>query len=262
MTTPKQAFSNAPSIGGVASGASRSAPDWERIELDYRAHIKSLRDIAVTGSNVVSDAGTTLQAGRDVTIAAAQETSSEQHYRKETKSGIFGGGGGIGFTIGSRMQSADQTGTRTTAAASTVGSVGGDVNIVAGNAYKQVGSDVMAPGSDVNVVTKEVQIVEARETGSSATEQRFKQSGLSVSIGSPVISAIQTAATISAVASGGSAAGAATAFNADMNNRQLHAIDKINAKNLSAKSNGRSSVEKIEEQLILIGTEFLQIGLM
>ncbi|MBL5980374.1 hemagglutinin repeat-containing protein [Comamonas sp. NyZ500] len=155
--------------------------------------INAGRDIAVTASHVVSDTGTSLLAGRDVTIAAAQETSSEQHYRKETKSGIFGGGGGIGFTIGSRMQSADQTGTRTTAAASTVGSVGGDVNIVAGNAYKQVGSDVMAPGGDVNVVAKEVQIVEARETGSSATEQRFKQSGLSVSIGSPVISAIQTA---------------------------------------------------------------------
>ncbi|QQN68676.1 hemagglutinin repeat-containing protein [Comamonas testosteroni] len=147
----------------------------------------------MTASHVVSDTGTTLQAGRDVTIAAAQETSSEQHYRKETKSGIFGGGGGIGFTIGSRMQSADQTGTHTTAAASTVGSVGGDVNIIAGNAYQQVGSDVMAPKGDVNVVAKEVQIVEARETGSSATEQRFKQSGLSVSIGSPVISAIQTA---------------------------------------------------------------------
>jgi filamentous hemagglutinin len=151
--------------------------------------INAGRDIAVTGSHVVSDTGTTLQAGRDVTIAAAQETSSEQHYRKETKSGIFGGGGGIGFTIGSRMQSADQTALtpRSTTAA------GGDVNIIAGNAYQQVGSDVMAPKGDVNVVAKEVQIVEARETGSSATEQRFKQSGLSVSIGSPVISAIQTA---------------------------------------------------------------------
>ncbi|MFN3735427.1 hemagglutinin repeat-containing protein [Comamonas testosteroni] len=71
--------------------------------------------------------------------------------------------------------------------------MGGDVNILAGNAYQQVGSDVIAPKGDVNVVAKEVQIVEARETGSSATEQRFKQSGLSVSIGSPVISAIQTA---------------------------------------------------------------------
>jgi filamentous hemagglutinin len=124
--------------------------------------INAGRDIAVTGSHVVSDTGTTLQAGRDVTIAAAQETSSEQHYRKETKSGIFGGGGGIGFTIGSRMQSTDQ-GTRTTAAASTVGSIGGDVNIVAGNAYRQVGSDVVAPG-DVNVVAKDIAITEAQQT--------------------------------------------------------------------------------------------------
>ncbi|RDI15633.1 hemagglutinin repeat-containing protein, partial [Comamonas sp. AG1104] len=182
--------------------------------------INAGRDIAVTGSHVVSDTATTLQAGRDVTIAAAQETSSEQHYRKETKSGIFGGGGGIGFTIGSRMQSADQTGTHTTAAASTVGSIGGDVNIIAGNAYQQVGSDVMAPKGDVNVVAKEVQIVEARETGSSATEQRFKQSGLSVSIGSPVISAIQTADNMADAARNTSSgrmqalAAAATALNA------------------------------------------------
>ncbi|WP_314973335.1 hypothetical protein [Comamonas testosteroni] len=64
-----------------------------------------------------------------------------------------------------------------------------------------------------------------------------------------------TATTIGAAASGGSAAGAVTAFNADMSNRQLHAIDKINAKKLSAKSNGKYSVEEIEEQLRLMGTE-------
>jgi filamentous hemagglutinin len=162
--------------------------------------INAGRDIAVTGSNVISDTGTTLLAGRDVTIAAVQETSSEQHYRKETQSGLLGGGG-IGFTIGSRMQSADQAGTRTTAAASTVGSIAGDVNIVAGNNYRQVGSDVMAPGGDVNVIAKDVQIVEARETGKQSSEQQFKQSGLSVSIGSPIISAIQTADSMAQAAS-------------------------------------------------------------
>ncbi|MDR0215923.1 MAG: hypothetical protein LBJ15_18270 [Comamonas sp.] len=46
MTSPKQDSSKAPSTGGTAPGASRSAPDWERIELDYRAGIKSLREIA------------------------------------------------------------------------------------------------------------------------------------------------------------------------------------------------------------------------
>jgi hypothetical protein len=45
MTTPKQDSSKAPSAGGAAPGASRTAPDWERIELDYRAGIKTLRQI-------------------------------------------------------------------------------------------------------------------------------------------------------------------------------------------------------------------------
>ncbi len=162
--------------------------------------INAGRDIAVTGSHVVSDTATTLQAGRDVTIAAAQETSSEQHYRKETKSGIFGGGGGIGFTIGSRMQSTDQAGTRTTAAASTVGSIGGDVNIVAGNAYRQVGSDVVAPQGDVNVVAKDIAITEAQQTLGSEQHTRFKQSGLSVSLSAPVITMAQTASSLTEAA--------------------------------------------------------------
>lgn len=46
MTTLKQDTSKAQSAGGAAPGGSRVAPDWERIELDYRAGIKSLREIA------------------------------------------------------------------------------------------------------------------------------------------------------------------------------------------------------------------------
>ncbi len=155
--------------------------------------ISAGRDITVAGSHVVSDNGTALQAGRDVHIVAVEETSSEQHIRKSTSSGFLGGGGGIGVTIGSRMQSTDQASTGTSAAGSTVGSVNGDVNIVAGNAYRQVGSDVMAPKGDVNIVAKDIAITEAEQRQTSETHTRFKQSGLSVSLGSAVISAGQTA---------------------------------------------------------------------
>lgn len=37
---------HAPGAGGAAPGAQRAEPDWERIELDYRAGVKSLREIA------------------------------------------------------------------------------------------------------------------------------------------------------------------------------------------------------------------------
>ena len=47
--------------------------------------------------------------------------------------------------------------------------------------------------------------------------------------------------------------GAAAAFNADVNNRQLHASEKELAKRLAARSGGRFTVEQIEEQMRLMG---------
>lgn len=46
MASPKNTTDQAPGAGGAAPGASRPAPEWGRIELDYRAGIKSLRQIA------------------------------------------------------------------------------------------------------------------------------------------------------------------------------------------------------------------------
>eukprot|EP01032_Pedospumella_encystans_P011166 gene11166-13004_t len=61
-------------------------------------------------------------------------------------------------------------------------------------------SDVLAPGlnspsgsGNIDITAKTVDIKEARETGSQSTEQKFKQSGLTLAITSPVISALQTA---------------------------------------------------------------------
>ncbi|WP_346308908.1 hypothetical protein [Limnohabitans sp.] len=52
---------------------------------------------------------------------------------------------------------------------------------------------------------------------------------------------------------GGSVAGGATAFNADMNNRQLHPSEVQRAKELAAKSGGKYSQTEIEEQMRLMG---------
>ncbi|MBK9447766.1 MAG: hemagglutinin repeat-containing protein [Betaproteobacteria bacterium] len=68
----------------------------------------------------------TLIAGRDLAIEAAQESHNETHEKRTTQSGVFGSGG-VGFTLGSRMNSSDQQTEATTAAKSTVGSVEGNV---------------------------------------------------------------------------------------------------------------------------------------
>ena len=102
-------------------------------------------------------------------------------------------GGGIGISYGKREQSLDSQGTSTSAAASTVGSTGGSVSINAGKTYTQTGSDVLTPAGNIDIAAKTVNITEATETGSQSTEQKFKQSGLTVAITSPVLSAVQTA---------------------------------------------------------------------
>ncbi|MBK9446254.1 MAG: hypothetical protein IPO00_09250 [Betaproteobacteria bacterium] len=115
-----------------------------------------------------------LIARRDIAIEAATGNHNETH-RKANASGVFSTGG-VGFTLGSRKNSSDQDRCHA-AAKSTVGSTEGNVPLLA-----------------------QVDIVEARETSRTVTETRAKQSGLTIAITSPVITAIQTAQQMSEAA--------------------------------------------------------------
>ncbi|MBW9336846.1 hypothetical protein FEE59_25370 [Herbaspirillum sp. RU 5E] len=53
-------------------------------------------------------------------------------------------------------------------------------------------SDVMAPKGDIDIAAKSVEIKAAEQASKTTTEVKFKQSGLTVAVTSPVISAIQT----------------------------------------------------------------------
>ena len=154
--------------------------------------VQAGRDLLVDGSNAVSDKGTALVAGRDVRLQSATDTTIESHLRDEKKSGLFSSGG-IGFTIGTQQQTADRRATSTRAAASTVGATEGNVAIVAGETYSQTGSKVVAPHGDIGIDARRVDIVEARENSHSTYETRFKQTGLTVALTAPILSAIETA---------------------------------------------------------------------
>ncbi|WP_236657742.1 hemagglutinin repeat-containing protein [Limnohabitans sp. TS-CS-82] len=152
------------------------------------------KDINVKGSNVVSDSGTTLTAGGNVNIEAAQNTSQQSNYSQETKSGFSISSIGtnpIGVSYSKTKQSDDSQSTSTTVAASTVGSVGGNLNITAGDQYKQVGSDVLTPTGDINITAKTVDIQEARETSKQSTEQKFEQTSISVGLKGGIIDSVQ-----------------------------------------------------------------------
>ncbi|MDZ4284055.1 MAG: hemagglutinin repeat-containing protein, partial [Hydrogenophaga sp.] len=164
--------------------------------------IQSGRDITLTGSSAIADERIDITAGRDVSITAAQTRSGHSNLREEKTSGLFGSGGGI--TLGSQQQSTDQQTRGTGAAASTVGAIGGDVNVTAGRTYTQTGSDVLAPGGDISVSGQNIQIAEARTTERRTSEEKFKQSGISLSLSNPLIDALQgTASTAQALGNTG-----------------------------------------------------------
>ena len=138
----------------------------------------STLDDFAKGSNVVATDDVKLTAKRDIAITAATEKHNESHFKQSTEDGIFSSGG-VGFTIGS---------------------IDGNVSLTAGNNYRQVGSDVITPNGNIDVTAKRIDIVEARETSKTVTETKTKQSGLTVAVSSPVITAIQTAQQMSEAA--------------------------------------------------------------
>ena len=111
------------------------------------AALQAGRDLAIRGSTVIGAGDVTLTAQTgNVTIAATQETRTENHFRQEKQSGIFGSGAGIGFTIGSREQKSNIDGDTTTESQSrsAVGTLGGNLVITAGKDTAIHGSDLIA----------------------------------------------------------------------------------------------------------------------
>ncbi|ROM86006.1 adhesin [Pseudomonas brassicacearum] len=156
-----------------------------------QTYVQAGRDINLSGSNVVSTTKTILVADNNVNIEAATASSSERHDKTVKKSGLFSGGG-IAVTLGTQKQSVKDLATEHTAVASTVGSTTGDVLIEAGKGYRQVGSQVSAPQGNIDVTAQTIDVVEARNTRERERETLFKQTGFTLTVTNPVISAIQT----------------------------------------------------------------------
>ena len=148
-------------------------------------------DVLVKASQIVADNDLQISAGRNLTIGADQQQSKSYYFYEKKKSGMFSGGG-FGVTIGSQKLTQKQWVTKEKNVGSTVGSVGGNVDLSAGKQYTQTASQVSSPDGDVNIIAQKVDINAVADSQLARSEQRFKQSGLTVSISSPVISAIQT----------------------------------------------------------------------
>ena len=148
--------------------------------------IEGGKDISLTGSAAASTKETTLSAGRNISINAAEETDKEIHKKQVKKSGLIGSG--LGFTIGSEKKKDSYDTEETMQRGSTVGSVKGSVTIHAQNNITVRASDIIA-GKDTIITGRNVDIESKDNTYRGKEEHEYKKSGLTVSLGGAVITA-------------------------------------------------------------------------
>ncbi len=166
--------------------------------------IQAGNNISLTGTNAISDRGTALSAGDDINILAAQNTSSESSSTQVKKSGMFGTGG-ASITIGKQQTDDSNAQTALTNTASNVAALDGNVIISAGGKYQQTGSNLIAgmgadSSLDINdpnrgntvVRAQEINIDNALNVYTNQSEQKFKQSGLSISVSNSLIDSAQS----------------------------------------------------------------------
>ena len=153
--------------------------------------IEGGKDISLTGSAVASTKETTLSAGRNISIHAAEETDKEIHKKQVKKSGLIGSG--LGFTIGSEKKKDSYDTEETMQRGSTVGSVKGNVTITAGQTASVRASDIIA-GKDTLITGRNVDIESKDNTYRGKEEHEYKKSGLTVSLGGAAVNAARTVA--------------------------------------------------------------------
>nr|WP_072010863.1 MULTISPECIES: hemagglutinin repeat-containing protein [unclassified Serratia (in: enterobacteria)] len=149
------------------------------------------RDLTVTGSSVAATQDVNLTAGNNLNLQAATEQRDETHMLQEKKSGLSGTGG-IGFSYGTNDTKTTDDGKSQTSVGSTVGSTQGNVTLNAGNSLTVQGSDVLA-GKDINLTSKEVNILAAENQSTQKHVVEQKQSGLTLALSGTVGSAVSSA---------------------------------------------------------------------
>ena len=153
--------------------------------------ISAGNDVQIAGSIVVADRDTQLIAGNDISLVSATDNARISTYDHQRKSGVFSGPG-VSVTVGKQQTEHTSEVSSTTQQASIIGAVQGDVSIVAGGDYRQEASQLLALSGSVQVEAANIDVVAGINTQDAANSSTFKQSGVTVSVSNPIVSAGQT----------------------------------------------------------------------
>lgn len=151
--------------------------------------LQSGRDTSIQGSTVIAEGGLAVQAGRNLSIESAQNTQTGTSESSTKKTGQVGRG--VAFAVGSTRQEQQTRQTAVTQSASTVGSLGGDVQLQAGEQYRQTASEVRSVQGDVVIQARQVAIESAQNERSASEQNKASKKALGVSVDVPLVNAVK-----------------------------------------------------------------------
>ncbi len=166
VTTTHDEVSDSYAIGTTLSG--------DRVDLSAG------NNMTLRAATVAGDRGVTATAGGNIVLETGVNTHTQSSRSDKKKSGLFGGGG-LGFTLGTRKTGNTLDVKETTHTGTLLGSGQGRVDIVAGKDVTLTGSDVLADAG-ILISGENVTIQHAENTLDVRQTRYTRQSGLNVSL--------------------------------------------------------------------------------
>ena len=153
-------------------------------------NVKANRNVSVTGSNILGTKDVSVSAGNDVRTDSGEETQRDDVYQYSKKSGLMGAG--IGFTIGSKKVTDTLDENSKTNVNTLIGSANGKISIDANNKAHLTSTELIGK-DDIEVSASDITLDGKHDTIASKQVHEEKQSGLTVSLGGSIASAVTTA---------------------------------------------------------------------
>lgn len=147
-------------------------------------------DVNVTGSNVLGTGDVAISAGNKVRTNSAEDSSRNDIYQHSKKKGLMGAG--LGFTIGSKQIKDTEAGSYTTNVNTLIGSVDGTIAINANNDAHITSTDIVGKHG-ITVSAADITLNGNHDVAMSKQVHEEKRSGLTVSLGGSIASALNTA---------------------------------------------------------------------
>ncbi|HDS0923676.1 TPA: hemagglutinin repeat-containing protein [Stenotrophomonas maltophilia] len=145
-------------------------------------------DITLTAANIAAEKDVTIRAAGNLTLQSGQDTVSNANTADSKAIGTVQISDTEKFAGWHRQQHDDDSG-MVSQVASTVGSLGGNVNLGAGGKYTQIASNVVA-AQDVNITAAEIELLTANESGHNSQSDKDLKIGVFARIKSPFIDLI------------------------------------------------------------------------